>query len=87
VRLSRVVFRTTFRLFRLVFVRILSDVARDDLAAFYATMSVVLLQFPVALIESLRSLLVRKHDTSPLHFKLFNIGPRKCQENDSEHQE
>jgi len=43
VRLTRAVFRTTFRLFRLVFVRIHSDTAHDALSAFYAPMSVMLL--------------------------------------------
>src|SRR6266496_4992853 len=43
VRLSRAVFRNTFRLFRLVIVRIHSDTARDALWAFYAPMSVMLL--------------------------------------------
>jgi hypothetical protein len=43
VRLSRAVFRTTFRLFRLVIVRIHSEQARDALWAFYAPTSVMLL--------------------------------------------
>jgi hypothetical protein len=43
VRLSRAVFRNTFRLFRLVSVRIHSDTARDTLLAFYAPISVMLL--------------------------------------------
>ena len=43
VRLSRAVARTTFRLFRLVIVRIPSEQTRDTLAAFYAPMSVMLL--------------------------------------------
>ena len=43
VRLSRAVFRNTFRLFRLVFVRIHSDAVRDTLSAFYAPISVMLL--------------------------------------------
>ena len=43
VRLSRAVFRTTFRLFRFVFVRIPSEQVRDALSAFYAPMSVMLL--------------------------------------------
>ena len=43
VRLSRAVFRNTFRLFRLVIVRIHSDTARDALWASYAPMSVMLL--------------------------------------------
>ncbi len=43
VRLSRAVFRTTFRLFRLVIVRIPSEQTRDALLAFYAPMSVMLL--------------------------------------------
>jgi hypothetical protein len=43
VRLARAVFRTTFRLFRLVIVRIPSEQARDGLSAFYAPMSVMLL--------------------------------------------
>ena len=43
VRLARAVFRNTFRLFRLVIVRIHSDTARDALWAFYAPMSVMLL--------------------------------------------
>jgi hypothetical protein len=43
VRLSRAVFRTTFRLFRVVLVRIPSEQARDALLAFYAPMSVMLL--------------------------------------------
>ena len=42
-RLSRAVFRTTFRLFRLVIVRIPSEQTRDALLAFYAPMSVMLL--------------------------------------------
>ena len=43
VRLSRAVFRNTFRLFRLVFVRIHSEAVREALSAFYAPMSVMLL--------------------------------------------
>jgi hypothetical protein len=43
VRLSRAVFRNTFRLFRLVIVRIHSVQARDALWAFYAPISVMLL--------------------------------------------
>jgi hypothetical protein len=43
VRLSRAVFRTIFRLFRLVIVRIHSDTARDRLWAIYAPLSVMLL--------------------------------------------
>jgi hypothetical protein len=43
VRLARAVFRTTFRLFRLVIVRIPSEQARDALSAFYAPLSVMLL--------------------------------------------
>ena len=43
VRLSRAVFRNTFRLFRLVLVRIPSEQTRDALLAFYAPMSVMLL--------------------------------------------
>ncbi len=43
VRLSRAVFRNTFRLFRVVIVRIHSDAVRDALWAFYAPMSVMLL--------------------------------------------
>jgi hypothetical protein len=43
VRLSRILFRTTFLLFRLVIVRILSESVRSSLAAFYAPMSVMLL--------------------------------------------
>jgi hypothetical protein len=43
VRLSRAVFRNTFRLFRLVIVRIPSEQARDALWAFYAPISVMLL--------------------------------------------
>ncbi|HEY6409275.1 MAG TPA: hypothetical protein VIY29_17580 [Ktedonobacteraceae bacterium] len=43
VRLTRVVFRNTFRLFRLVIVRIHSEAARDALSAFYAPLSVMLL--------------------------------------------
>ena len=43
VRLSRTVFRNTFRLFRLVIVRIHSEQTRDALWAFYAPMSVMLL--------------------------------------------
>ncbi|HEY6408758.1 MAG TPA: hypothetical protein VIY29_14955 [Ktedonobacteraceae bacterium] len=43
VRLSRAVFRNTFRLIRLVIVRIHSEQARDALWAFYAPMSVLLL--------------------------------------------
>ena len=42
-RLSRAVFRNTFRLFRLVLVRIPSEQTRDALLAFYAPMSVMLL--------------------------------------------
>jgi hypothetical protein len=43
VRLSRAVLRTTFRLFRVVIVRIHSEQTRDALLAFYAPMSVMLL--------------------------------------------
>jgi len=43
VRLTRVVFRNTFRLFRFVSVRMPSDQARDAIMAFYAPMSVMLL--------------------------------------------
>jgi hypothetical protein len=43
VRLTRAVFRNTFRLFRLVFVRIQSEQVRDALSAFYAPISVMLL--------------------------------------------
>jgi hypothetical protein len=43
VRLSRAVFRTTFRLFRFAYVRVPSDTARESLSAFYAPMSVMLL--------------------------------------------
>jgi hypothetical protein len=43
VRLSRTIYRTTFLLFRLVFVRIQSEALRGALAAFYAPMSVMLL--------------------------------------------
>ena len=43
VRLSRAVFRTTFRLFRLVIVRIPSEQTHDALLAFYAPISVMLL--------------------------------------------
>jgi hypothetical protein len=43
VRLSRAVFRNTFRLFRLVIVRIHSEQVRDTLWAFYAPISVMLL--------------------------------------------
>ena len=43
VRLSRAVYRTTFRLFRLVLVRIPSEQTRDAFLAFYAPMSVMLL--------------------------------------------
>jgi len=43
VRLSRIIYRTTFLLFRLVFVRIQSEAVRSALAAFYAPMSVMLL--------------------------------------------
>jgi hypothetical protein len=43
VRLARAVFRTTFRLFRVVIVRIPSEQTRDTLWAFYAPMSVMLL--------------------------------------------
>jgi hypothetical protein len=43
VRLARAVFRNTFRLFRLVIVRIHSDATRDALWAFYAPISVMLL--------------------------------------------
>ena len=43
VRLSRIIFRTTFLLFRLVIVRIQSESASNALAAFYAPTSVMLL--------------------------------------------
>jgi hypothetical protein len=43
VRLSRAVFRNTFRLFRVVIVRIHSEQVRDALWAFYAPLSVMLL--------------------------------------------
>ncbi len=43
VRLSRVVFRTVFRLFRFVVVRIPSEQARNTLWAYYAPLSVMLL--------------------------------------------
>jgi len=43
VRLSRVVFRNTFRLFRLVAVRALSDEVRDRILALYAPISIMLL--------------------------------------------
>jgi hypothetical protein len=43
VRLARAVFRNTFRLFRLVIVRVQSEQTRDALWAFYAPMSVMLL--------------------------------------------
>src|SRR5215471_6694021 len=43
VRLSRAVFRNTFRLFRFVAVRLPSQQARDALLAFYAPLSVMLL--------------------------------------------
>jgi len=43
VRLSRAVFRNTFRLFRVVIIRIHSDAVRDTLWAFYSPMSVMLL--------------------------------------------
>ena len=43
VRLSRILFRTTFLLFRLVIVRIQFESVRSALAAFYAPMSVMLL--------------------------------------------
>ena len=43
VRLSRAVFRNTFRLFRFVAVRVPSDQARNAIIAFYAPMSVMLL--------------------------------------------
>ena len=43
VRLTRTLFRTTFRLFRFVLVRIHSDSVRDALSAFYAPTSVMLL--------------------------------------------
>ena len=46
VRLSRILFRTTFLLFRLAIVRIRSEELSSALAAFYAPMSVMLL--PVA---------------------------------------
>src|SRR6266581_5822616 len=43
VRLSRAVFRNTFRLYRLLFARVKSDEARDAIMAFYAPLSVMLL--------------------------------------------
>lgn len=43
VRLSRAVFRNTFRLFRLVFVRFKSEALRDSAMAIYAPVSVMLL--------------------------------------------
>jgi hypothetical protein len=43
VRLTRFVFRTTFRLFRLVSIRIPSEEVSDAIMAFYAPMSVMLL--------------------------------------------
>jgi hypothetical protein len=43
VRLSRILFRTTFLLFRLVIVRVQSEATSSALAAFYAPMSVMLL--------------------------------------------
>src|SRR6266699_4024594 len=43
VRLSRILFRTTFLLFRLVIVRIQSEAVSSALAAFYAPLSVMLL--------------------------------------------
>ena len=43
VRLTRAVFRNTFRLFRFVAIRMPSDQARDAIIAFYAPMSVMLL--------------------------------------------
>jgi hypothetical protein len=45
VRLTRAVFRNTFRLFRFVAIRMPSDQARDAIIAFYAPMSVMLLPF------------------------------------------
>ena len=41
VRLTRILFRTTFSLFRLVLVRIHSDSVRDALSAFYAPFHLV----------------------------------------------
>ena len=43
VRLSRAVFRNTFRLFRLVAIRIKSDAVREAIIAYYAPISVMLL--------------------------------------------
>lgn len=45
VRLSRAVFRNTFRIFRFVSVRVPSDEVRDAIMAFYAPLSVMLLPF------------------------------------------
>src|SRR6266571_8378284 len=50
VRLTRVVFRNTFRLFRFVAVRMPSDQARDAIIAFYAPMSVMLLPLTWAIL-------------------------------------
>ena len=43
VRLTRAVFRNTFRLYRLVSARVRSDESRDSIMAFYAPLSVMLL--------------------------------------------
>jgi hypothetical protein len=50
VRLTRVVFRNTFRLFRFVAVRMPSDQARDAVIAFYAPFSVMLLPLTWAIL-------------------------------------
>jgi len=50
VRLTRAVFRNTFRLFRFVAVRMPSDQARDAIIAFYAPMSVMLLPLTWAIL-------------------------------------
>src|SRR6266581_9189254 len=50
VRLSRAVFRNTFRLYRLLFARVQSDEARDAIMAFYAPLSVMLLPLTWAIL-------------------------------------
>jgi hypothetical protein len=50
VRLSHVVFRNTFRLFRFVAVRVPSDEVRDAIMAFYAPLSVMLLPLAWAIL-------------------------------------
>jgi hypothetical protein len=50
VRLTRAVFRNTFRLFRFVSVRVPSDEIRDAIMAFYAPFSVMLLPFTWAIL-------------------------------------